>query len=135
MEFTMASFCVTLFDTVENPAENDACFLTTNKDLTLNRGSFYRISFLLSKNNQNVNLLGYSLRGFIKESISSTTDLLTLTSANQLLVIDNSSSSIIMFIPESFTTRVSKSFAYYEITLLNPLSQASKIIQGIITFV
>lgn len=131
----MASFCVTLFDTIQNPAENDACFLTTNQNLTLSRDSFYRITFLLSKNNQNVSLLGYSLRGSIRESASSTENLLTLTSANKLLASDDSSSSIVMFIPESFTSRVKQSFAYYEITLLNPLSQASKIIQGLITFV
>jgi hypothetical protein len=131
----MAAFCITLFDTIENPGENDACFLCSTKNLTLNKGSSYRITFLLSKNDNSVSLTGYALRGEIRPSISSSTVLLNMTSANQLLSIDNTSSSVIMNIPESFTRRENGNFLYYEIFLLNPLSEASKIIQGIVTFV
>jgi hypothetical protein len=131
----MASFCVTLFDTIENPAANDACFLASTKDLTLNKGSSYRITFLLSKNENDVNLLGYSSRGEIRRSVTSQDILLNMTSANQLLEIDNANSSIIMYIPESFTRRVTNPFYYYEVFLLNSLSETSKILQGLITFV
>ena len=131
----MSSFCVTLFDTVENPGENDACFLASTKDLTLNKESSYKITFLLSKNENNVNLIGYSLRGRIRRSSTSQEILLNMTSANQLLEIDNSQSAIIMYIPESFTRRVVDPFHYYEVYLLNSLSETSKILQGLITFV
>lgn len=131
----MASFCVTLFDTIENPAENDSCFLCATKNLTLNRGSSYRITFLLSKNNNDVSLTGYALRGEVRPSVSSNTILLNMTSANQLLSIDNDSSSIVMNLPESFTRRTTSNFLYYEIFLLNPISESSKIVQGTITFV
>lgn len=131
----MASFCVTLFDTIENPGENDACFLTTTKNLTLNKGSSYRIKFLLSKNSTSVNLTGYSLRGQVRVSSSSPEVLLNMTSANLLLQIDNTSSSIIMNLPESFTRRVSGTFAVYDIELLNNVGESSKIVSGLITFI
>jgi hypothetical protein len=131
----MASFCITLFDTIENPAANDACFLASTKDLTLNKGSSYRITYLLSKDEEDVNLTGYVLRGEIRPSVTSSTVLLNMTSANQLLRINHGSSSISMFIPESFTRRASTPFMYYEVFLINPSSEASKIIKGLITFV
>lgn len=135
MEIKMASFCVTLFDTIENPGENDACFLAATRDLTLNKGSSYRITFLLSKDDEEVNLTGYVLRGDIRPSATSESVLLNMTSANQLLRINHGESSISMFIPESFTRRTSSSFMYYEVYLINSLSEASKIIKGLITFI
>ena len=131
----MSSFCVTLFDTIENPGENDACFITATRNLTLNKGSSYRIKFLLSKDSNSVNLTGYSLRGQIRPSSSSPTVLLNMTSANLLLGIDNSNSTIFMNLPESFTRRVPGSLAVYDIELLNNVGEASKIVTGLITFV
>ena len=131
----MASFCVTLFDTIDNPSENDACFISATKNLTLEKGTGYRITFLLSKDNNSVDLSGYSLRGSIKSSYSSTEALLSMSSANRLLQINNQSSSIYMFVPESFTRRVSQAFAIYEIELLNPTSESSRIVKGLITFI
>jgi hypothetical protein len=131
----MASFCVTLFDTLENPGENDACFLCATRNLTLDKGSGYRITFLLSKDNNSVNLSGYSLRGTIKLSYTSTESLLNMSSANQLLEINNQASSIYMFIPESFTRRFDQTFAVYEVELISPTSENSKIVKGLITFI
>lgn len=129
----MASFCVTLFDTIENPAEGDNCFLTTEKNLTINKGSSYRIKYQISKDSNSVNLTGYTLRGQIKTSASSPDVLLNMTSANLLLKVNNDS-SFSMTLPESFTRRVQGSFAIYEIELINPLAEAYKIVKGLITF-
>jgi hypothetical protein len=129
----MASYCITLFDTIENPSENDACFLTSTKNLTINKGSGYRINFNLSKNGDPVNLTGHSLRGQIRPSATSSEILLNMTSANLLLRIENS--SIAMILPESFTRRVSGVYAVYDIELLNPTADAYKIITGLITFI
>jgi hypothetical protein len=131
----MASFCVTLFDSVDNPSENDACFVTSTKNLTINKGSGYKIVFLLSKDGSSVDLTGYSLRGQIRPSASSSTVLLNMTSANLLLKTDNANSSIVMNLPESFTRRVPGIYAVYDIELLNPISDAYKIVTGLITFV
>lgn len=131
----MASFCVTLFDTIENPGVSDACFLTATRNLTLNKGSSYRIKFLLTKDGNNVDLTGYSLRGQIRPSISSPIVLLNMTSANLLLAINNSDSTIAMNLPESFTRRVSQSLAIYDIELLNNVGESSKIVTGLITFI
>ena len=131
----MSSFCVSLFNTLENPAENDSCFVTSTKNLTLNKGSSYKITYLVSKDGNSVNLTGYSLRGQIKSSASSNVVLLDMTSANLLLKIDNENSAIIMNLPESFTRRVSSNIAVYNIELLNSNSETSKIVTGIITFI
>jgi len=131
----MSSYCITLFDTIENPSENDACFLTTTKNLTINKGSGYKIIFTVTKDSNNVDLTGYSLRGQIRSSSSSNVVMLNMTSANLLLKIDNNNSSIIMNLPESFTRRVSGSYAVYDIELLSPGSDAYKIVTGLITFV
>lgn len=131
----MSSFCVSIFNTLENPAENESCFATATKNLTLNKGSSYRITFLVSKDGSNVNLTGYSLRGTIKKSQTSTTSLLDMSSSNLLLQINNENSSIIMNLPESFTRRVSSNIAVYDIELMNSNSETSKIVTGVITFV
>lgn len=131
----MASFCITLFDTIENPSENDACFVTATKNLTINKGSGYKITFSLTKDGNSVDLTGYSLRGQVRPSASSSTVLLNMTSANLLLKIDNANSSIVMNLPESFTRRVAGTYAVYDIELLNPIADATKIVTGLITFV
>lgn len=131
----MASYCITLFDTIENPSENDACFVTATKNLTINKGSGYRITFTLTKDGSSVDLTGYSLRGQIRPSSSSTTVLLNMTSANLLLKVDNANSAIIMNLPESFTRRVPGSYGVYDIELLNPTSDAYKIVTGLLTFI
>lgn len=131
----MASFCVTLFDTIENPADNDSCFVTATKNLTINKGSSYKIVYNLSKNgSSNVDLSGYSLRGEIKPSSSSTEILLNLSTANLLLEITNNS-SINMYLKESFTRRVTRTSCIYNIELIDSIGNTSKIITGLITFI
>jgi hypothetical protein len=131
----MASFCVTLFDTIENPIDNDACFVTATKNLTLNKGSSYKIIYSLYKDGSSVDLTGYSLRGVIKPSSTSSDIMLNLSTANLLLEINNSNSTIAMNLKESFTRRVTVASAVYDIEILNNVGDATKIITGLITFV
>jgi hypothetical protein len=131
----MSSFCVSIFNTLENPAENDSCFVTATKNLTLNKGSSYRITFLVSKNGDGVDLSSYSLRGDIRSSSTSDLILLNMSTSNLLLKIDTNNSAIIMNIPETFTRRIQQNIAIYNIELLNNNSETSKIVTGIITFV
>ena len=129
------SFCVTIFDTIEDPSENDACFRTSTNNLTINKGSAYKIIYSVTKNGLAANLNGYSLRGQIRPSASSPTVLLNMTSANLLLQVDSANSALVMNLPESFTRRVQQSFAYYDIELINPQAQVTRVAQGLITFV
>jgi len=129
------SFCVTIFDTIEDPTENDACFVVSANNLTINKGSAYKIIYNVTKNGLAANLNGYSLRGQIRSSASSNIVLLNMTSANLLLQVDTANSALVMNLPESFTRRVVGSFAYYDIELINPQAQAAKVAQGLITFV
>lgn len=131
----MSSFCVTLFDTIENPGESDACFITAIKNFTLNKGSGYRIIYLVKKDGSPADLSGYSLRGQIRPSASSSTILLNMTMANLLLKIDFDNSYIVMNLPESFTRRAPGTYAVYDIELLSPTADAYKIVSGLITFV
>jgi hypothetical protein len=129
------AFCITLFDTIENPTINDACFSPATQNFTINQGSAYKIRFLLTKNSSNVNLTGYTLRGKIKPSITSSTVLLDMNTANLLLFTDIDNSEIIMVLPESFTRNLDSSLVVYYIELIDPLAQVSKIVSGAITVV
>lgn len=131
----MASFCVTLFDSIENPAEDDACFICATRNLTISRGSSYKIIYLLSKDGSNVNLSGYTLRGVVKPSSSSNDVLLNLSSANLLLEINNTNSQIFMYLKESFTRRLSSSSVVYDIEIINSTGDVSKIVTGLITII
>lgn len=129
------SFCVTLFDTIENPAQSDSCFVTSTTNFTLNKGSAYKIIFNIKKEGNLVDLSGYSLRGQIRKSATSSEVLLNMTTANLLLEVDILNSRLIMNLPETFTRRVAGAFAVYDLELLNSLGQPSKIVQGLLTFV
>lgn len=129
------AFCVTIFDTIEDPTENDSCFVVASTNLTINKGSAYKVIYSVSKNNLPANLSGYSLRGQIRPSASSSEILLNMTSANLLLQVDVAGSSLIMNLPESFTRRVKQSLGYYDIELINSNAEAAKVVQGLITFV
>lgn len=131
----MGSYCVTVFDTIENPGEGDACFNTAVKNLTINKGSSYRIIYKVTKENADVNLLGFALRGQIRPSSNSPVVLLDMSTANMLLEINNSNSTIVMRLPESFTRRVSQSLASYDIEILSGTGDAYKIVSGLITFI
>lgn len=131
----MGSYCVTLFDTIENPGDGDACFNTAVKNLTINKGSAYKIVFKLTKENADVSLVGFALRGQIRPSSNSSTVLLDMSTANMLLEINNSNSTIVMRLPESFTRRVTQSFASYDIEILSGSGDAYKIVAGLITFI
>jgi len=131
----MASFCVTLFDTIENPSDGDACFPTDIQNLTLNKNSSYKIVFKLSKNTSLVNFDGYSFRGNIKPSVNSTETLLYMSTANLLLQTNNNDSTLTMNLKESFMRRINVPFAYYDIDIINSLGNSSKIITGLITFI
>jgi hypothetical protein len=131
----MASFCVTLFDSIENPAENDACFICATRNFTISRGSSYKIIYLLSKDGSNVNLNGYSLRGSIKASSTSSDVLLSLSSSNLLLEINNTNSQIFMYLKENFTRRIQSSSVVYDIEIINSIGDTSKIVTGLITII
>lgn len=131
----MGSYCVTVFDTIENPGEGDVCFNTAVKNLTINKGSSYRIIYKVTKENADVNLLGFALRGQIRPSSNSPVVLLDMSTANMLLEINNSNSTIVMRLPESFTRRVSQSLASYDIEILSGTGDAYKIVSGLITFI
>jgi hypothetical protein len=129
------SFCITLFDTLENSTAGDVCFATSTKNLTLNKGSSYRIIFDLTKAGSVANLTGFSFRGQIRPSATSNIVLLEMNSANLLIKSEPAIGRFTVVLPESFTRRVPGSYAVYDIELVDSLGDVSKIVQGLITFV
>jgi hypothetical protein len=129
------SFCITLFDTIQNSTEGDVCFGTSTKNLTINKGSSYRIIFDLTKDGLQTNLTGFSFRGQIRPSASSSKVLLEMNSANLLIKSEAEIGRFTIILPESFTRRVTESYAVYDIELINGLGEVTKIVQGLITFV
>lgn len=131
----MASYCVTLFDGLENAADIDSCFLTATKNLTVNKGSTTRIAFLLTKGEDPAVLTGFTLRGQIRPSVNSSIILLDMSTSNLLLRVVHDKSAIEMILPESFTRRVQSTYASYDIELVSAGGDVSRIVQGLITFV
>lgn len=131
----MASFCVTLFDSLENAADGDNCFATATKNFTINQGSSYRITFVLSKNGDPAILTGFTLRGQIRPSVNSNIVLLDMSSSNLLLRVNHDRSAIEMVLPETFTRRVTNTYAVYDVEMVSVGGDVSRIVQGLITFV
>jgi predicted choloylglycine hydrolase len=131
----MGSYCVTVFDTIENPGEGNACFNTATRNLTINKGSSYKIIYKVTKEGNDISLAGFALRGQIRPSSSSNIILLDMSTANMLLEINNSNSTIAMRFPEAFTRRVTQSLASYDIEILSGSGEAYRIVQGLITFI
>ena len=129
------SFCITLLDTIENSTEGDSCFATATKNLNLNKGSSYRIIFSLTKNGSPINLTGFSFRGQIRPSITSTKVLLEVNSANLLIKTDPTLGRFTLILPESFTRRVVEQYTVYDIEIIDSIGEVSRIVQGMITFV
>ncbi len=129
------SFCITLFDTLENSTTGDVCFSTSTKNFTLNKGSSYRIIFDLTKSGTAANLTGFSFRGQIRPSATSNKVLLEMNSANLLIKSEPTIGRFTLILPESFTRRVSESYAVYDIELVDGLGEVSRIVQGLITFI
>jgi hypothetical protein len=58
-----------------------------------------------------------------------------MNSANLLIKSEPTTGRFTVFLPESFTRRVSGSYAVYDIEMIDGLGDVSKIVQGLITFV
>lgn len=128
------SFCITDFNAVDNPVVSDTCFATATRNLTINKGSTFGLSFVLTKDGELADLSGYTVRSAIKASYNSTDDLVYMSTSNQMITIDLDTSSILMNIPEKITRRIPVALGVYDIELISSTGNTAQIIKGTITF-
>ena len=128
------SFCITNFNAVNNPALSDECFATATRNLIINKGATFKLSFVLTLDGGPADLSGYSARASIKNSYSDTNDLVYLSSSNGLIQINVATSSIDLYIPEKITRRISVPIGVYDIEIINSNGETTRVVQGTITF-
>lgn len=128
------SYCITEFNAVSNPTVSDTCFATAVRNLTLNKGSTFGISFVLTKDDELADLTGYTVRSAIKASYNAVDNLVYMSTANQMISIDYSSSTISIVIPEKITRRIPGGTGVYDIELISSTGQTTQIIKGTMTF-
>jgi hypothetical protein len=128
------SFCITNFNAVNNPAVSDECFATATRNLIVNKGTTFKLSFVLTLDGNLADLTGYSARASIKQSYSDTSDLVYLSSSNGMIKINLTSSSIDLYIPEKITRRINIPIGVYDIEIINSNSETFRVVQGTMTF-
>jgi len=128
------SFCITNFNAINNPSVSDECFATATRNLIINKGTTFKLSFVLTLDGNLADLSGYSVRSSIKSNYSDTTDLVYLSSGNGLITINNSTSSIDLYIPEKITRRINVPVGVYDIEIINSNGDTTRVVQGTITF-
>jgi len=128
------SFCITDFNAVNNPVVSDTCFATATRNLTINKGTTFGLSFVLSKDGNLADLSGYTARSAIKESYDSTDDLVYMSTSNQMITIELDTAEVVMNIPEKITRRIPVALGVYDIELISSTGQTAQIIKGTVTF-
>lgn len=76
---------------------------------------------------------GYSVNAVIRESSTSTTDLLFMSTQNRMISIDYENARVTINIPVKYTSRLPLGTKYYFVRLINSTGNTQKIIQGIAT--
>lgn len=128
------SFCITDFNAVNNPVVSDTCFATATRNLTINKGTTFGLSFVLSKDGDLADLSGYTVRSAIKASYDSADDLVYMSTSNQMITVQLDTSEVVMNIPEKVTRRIPVALGVYDIELISSTGQTAQIIKGTVTF-
>ena len=136
------AFCVTNINVIDVLDDSPAasCLTALSNNISIVRGSSFTMIFDLqyqtTANDGTIttepsDLSGYSLNMYIRESSSSTTDLLFCSTQNRMINIDYDTARITVEIPVKHTNRLSVGNKYYFIRLISSEGNTQKIIQGI----
>ena len=128
------SYCITEFNAVSNPVVSDSCFATATRNLILNKGSTFGISFILTKDGAVPALSGYSVRSAIKSSYDSLDNLVYMSTSNQMIVLETATGTVNINVPEKITRRLPGATGVYDIELIAPNGDTTQIVKGTITF-
>jgi len=139
------AFCITNINNltvVDDSPEGASCLTTTSSNITITKGSTFILIFDLSLNttagdgsvsSSPADLSGFSINGSIKDSATSTSDHLFMSTQNRMISIDSATSRVTLNIPVKHTSRLPLGVKYYSLRLIAADGNTQNLIQGIAT--
>lgn len=139
------AFCVTnvnAISLIDDSPSGGTCLTSTSNNIAIVRGSTFNLIFDLQNNTTDsqgvvttapASLSGYSINAVIKDSSTSTNELLFMSTQNRMISIDYTNARATLSIPVKHTSRLTTGTKYYFIRLVASDGNTQKIIQGIAT--
>jgi len=138
------SFCISNINaiSIDDSGPGGSCFTASSSNITITRGTTFNLIFDLAYNttetdgtitSEPADLNGYSINGVIRESSSSTTNILFMSTQNRMITIDYDTARVSISIPVKHTNRLPLGSQYYFFRLINSTGNTQKILQGIAT--
>lgn len=129
------SFCISNINaiSIDDGGGGGTCYVAASNNITITRGSTFNLIFDLKYNSNAADLEGYSINGVIKESSSSTDNLLFMSTQNRMISINYTTARISVEIPVKHTSRLPLGSQYYFFRLIDSTGNTQKILQGVAT--
>ena len=130
------AFCIsniTAISIIDDSPSTGTCLTSSANNIAIVRGATFNLIFDLKDGTNAADLTGYSINAVIKESSTSTTDLLFMSTQNRMISIDYTNARATLSIPVKHTSRLTLGNKYYFIRLVASDGNTQKIIQGIAT--
>jgi len=128
------AFCIENISVITFPDDRPPgvdCLLSASKNLSIVRGQTFHFVFELTKDDSPADLTGYSINMSIKQSSTSVSDILFLSTQNRMIDINYDIARVSVDIPVKHTSRLPLGSNYYLIRLIASNGNTQKIIQGI----
>lgn len=130
------AFCitnVTEISLIDDSPSTGTCLTETSNNISIVRGSTFTLIFDLKDGTEPADLEGYSINAVIKQSSTSNTNLLFMSTQNRMISVDFENARATLTIPVKHTSRLPLGAKYYFIRLVKSNGNTQKIIQGIAT--
>lgn len=130
------AFCVTnvtAISLIDDSPSSGTCLTSTANNISIVRGATFNLIFDLQSGNDPADLTGYSIDAVIRDSSTSSTNLLFMSTQNRMISIDYDNARATLTIPVKHTSRLPLGTKYYFIRLVASSGNTQKIIQGIAT--
>jgi hypothetical protein len=138
------AFCITDINVITFPDDDPGvgCLLAATQNIDIVRGATFNMVFDLvyqtvaedeTVSSSPADLDGYSINMSVKQSSTSTTDLLFASTQNRMIDINYTTARVSVNIPVKYTLRLPLGSLYYLIRLVASDGNTQKIIQGIAT--
>lgn len=99
-------------------------------DLTIEQGATFRhVLYWTDAADQPINLTGYTARMHIRDTVSSTTPLLQLTTENGRITIVGAEGKVTLFVTAADTAALTWITGVYDLELVNG-SEVTRLVQG-----
>ena len=138
------AFCITNITVVDvlDDSPGATCLTVTSSNINITRGSTFNMLFNLQTQTtaedgtvttSAADLTGQSVKMEIKQTVSSTTDLLFASVSNRMISIDYTAGRVTVELPVKHTSRLPLGSLYYCIKLIATDGNTQKIIKAIAT--